>query len=119
MLTNYTTTMHEVLKSNIAAIAYVNRSNLEENYQNIFYSIFRQLGAEIHNELHINNYRIDVVIVYRNHIYIFEFKMGQPAKVAHAQIKEKGYAIPYLSDGKPITLIGNNFSKKKRNILEW
>jgi ATP-dependent exoDNAse (exonuclease V) beta subunit len=93
--------------------------NIEENYQNIIYSVFRLLGAEIHNEVHMNNGRIDSVIVNRNHIYIFEFKMGQPAKVALAQIKEKGYALPYLSSGKPITLIGINFSKKKRNIVEW
>ena len=45
--------------------------------------------------------------------------MGQSANVAIAQIKEKGYATPYLNDGKPITLIGINFSKKKRNIAEW
>ena len=55
----------------------------------------------------------------RNHICIFEFKMDQPAKVAIAQIKEKGYSTPNLSDGKPITLIGINFSKRKRNIVEW
>jgi hypothetical protein len=58
--------------------------NMEENYQNIIYSVFRLLGAEIHNEVHMNNGRIDSVIVTRNHIYIFEFKMGQPAKVALA-----------------------------------
>jgi hypothetical protein len=119
MLANDTATMHEVLKSHIAAIPYANRSHMEENYQNIIYSIFRLLGAEIHNEVHMNNGRIDSVIVNRNHIYIFEFKMGQSAKVAIAQIKEKGYATPYLNDGKPITLIGINFSKKKRNIVEW
>ena len=119
MLANDTTTMHEVLKSHIAAIPYANRSHMEENYQNIIYSVFRLLGAEIYNEVHMNNGRIDSVIVNRNHIYIFEFKMGQPAKVAIAQIKEKGYANPYLSTGKPITLIGINFSKKKRNIVEW
>ena len=119
MLANDTATMQQVLKSHIAAIPYANRSNMEENYQNIIYSVFRLLGAEIHNEVHLNNGRIDTVIVNRNHIYIFEFKMDQPAKAAIAQIKEKGYAIPYLSDGKPITLIGINFSKKKRNIVEW
>jgi hypothetical protein len=119
LLGNDTTTMHQVLKSHIAAIPFANRSNMEENYQNIIYSIFRLLGAEIHNEVHMNNGRIDSVIVNRDHIYIFEFKMNQPAKVAIAQIKEKGYAIPYLSDGKPITLIGINFSKKKKNIVEW
>ena len=116
---NDTDTMHRILKSHIAAIPYANRSNMEENYQNILYSLFRLLGAEIHNEVHMNNGRIDAVIVNRDHIYIFEFKMNQPAKVAIAQIKEKGYATPYLNDGKPITLIGINISKKKRNIVEW
>ena len=119
MLANDTVTMHEVLKSHIAAIPYANRSKMEENYQNIIYSLFRLLGAEIHNEVHINNGRIDCVIVNRDHIFIFEFKMNQPAKVAISQIKEKGYATPYLNEGKPITLIGINFSKKKRNIVEW
>jgi len=45
--------------------------------------------------------------------------MDQAADIAIAQIKEKGYATPYLSDGKPITLIGINFSKEERNIVEW
>ncbi len=119
MLANDTATMHLVLKSHIAAIPYSNRSNMEENYQNIIYSVFRLLGAEIHNEVHINNGSIDTVIVNRDHIYIFEFKMDQPAKVAIAQIKEKGYAAPYLNNGKPITLIGINFSREERNIVEW
>jgi hypothetical protein len=119
MLANDTATMQQVLISHIAAIPYANRSKMEENYQNIIYSLFRLLGAEIHNEVHMNNGRIDCVIVNRDHIYIFEFKMNQSAKVAIAQIKEKGYANPYLSTGKPITLIGINFSKRKRNIVEW
>ena len=116
---NDTNTMHGILKSHIAAIPYANRSNMEENYQNIIYSVFRLIGAEIHNEVHMNNGRIDAVIVNRDHIYIFEFKMDQPAKVALAQIKEQGYATPYLNEGKPITLIGINFSREERNIVEW
>jgi hypothetical protein len=119
LVTNNTKDIQKILKSHIAAIPYANRSNMEENYQNIIYSVFRLLGAEIHNEVHMNNGRIDTVIVNRSHIYIFEFKMDQPAKMAIDQIKENGYASPYLSDGKPITLIGINFSKKKRNIVEW
>ncbi len=77
------------------------------------------MGAEIHNEVHLNNGRIDTVIVNRDHIYIFEFKMDQPAAEAISQIKEKGYALPYLNAGKPITLIGINFSRAERNIVEW
>ena len=119
LLDNDTGAIQRILKSHIAAIPYANRSNMEENYQNIIYSVFRLLGAEIHNEVHMNNGRIDTVIVNRNHIYIFEFKMDQPAAVAIAQIKEKGYATPYLNHGKPITLIGINFSRGERNIVEW
>ena len=76
------------------------------------------LGAKIQNKVHMNDGRIDAVIVNRNHFYLFKFKMNQPAKVAIAQIKDKVYAIPYLSGEKPITLIGINFSNK-RNIVEW
>lgn len=119
LLENNTAEMHRLLFNHIAAIPYANRSDMEENYQNIIYSVFRLMGAAIHNEVHINNGRIDSIIVNKDHIYIFEFKMDQAADLAIAQIKEKGYATPYLSDGKPITLIGINFSKEKRNIIEW
>ncbi len=116
---NDTTEMHSLLHSHIAAIPYTHRSDLEENYQNIIFSVFRLIGASIHNEVHINNGRVDAIIVNKDHIYIFEYKMDQPAELAIAQIKEKGYANPYLTDGKPITLIGINFSKAERNIVEW
>ena len=101
MLANDTATMQQVLISHIAAIPYANRSNMEENYQNIIYSVFRLLGAEIHNEVHINNGRIDTVVVNRHHVYIFEFKMDQPAKVAITQIKENGYACLLYTSPSP------------------
>ena len=41
------------------------------------------------------------------------------SKVAIAQIKDNGYATPYINSGKPITLIGINFSSEARNIVEW
>jgi hypothetical protein len=119
MIANDTAEMQKVLKSHIAAIPYTHRSDFEENYQNIIFSIFRLIGAGIHNEVHVNSGRVDAIIVNHDHIYIFEFKMNQSADVALAQIKDKGYATPYLSDGKPITLIGINFSKEERNIVEW
>ena len=113
LLANNTQEMHRLLYNHIAAIPYSHRSDLEENYQNIIYSVFRLMCATIHNEVHMNQGRIDTVIVNQNHIYIFEFKMDQPADLAIAQIKEMGYATPYLNTGKPITLIGINYFKKK------
>ena len=119
LYSNNTGEMHRLLYSHLAAIPYAHRSNMEENYQNVIYSIFRLLGADIHNEVHVNKGRIDTVIVNHDHIYLFEFKINQSADTALAQIKENGYAAPYLTAGKPITMIGINFSKKKRNIVEW
>ena len=119
IIANDTAEMQKVLRSHIAAIPFAQRSDMEENYQNIIFSIFRLIGASIHNEVHINKGRVDAIIVNHDHIYIFEYKMNQSADIAIAQIKEKGYATPYLSDGKPIRLIGINFSKKKRNSVEW
>ena len=119
LYSNNTKELQSLLHSHIAAIPYAHRSNMEENYQNVIYSVFRLMGADIHNEVHLNKGRIDSVIVNHDHIYIFEFKMDQSADLAIAQIKEKGYATPYLNAGKPITLIGINFSRAERNIVEW
>jgi len=119
LYSNDTTELHKLLYNHIAAIPFAMRSNMEENYQNILYSIFRLLGANIYNEVRMNKGLIDSIVEGRDHIYIFEFKMDQAADVAIEQIKNKGYATPYLSDGKPITLIGINFSREERNIVEW
>jgi hypothetical protein len=84
LVNNKTKDIERILKGHIAAIPYANRSDMEENYQNIIYSVFRLLGAEIHNEVHMNNGRIDCVIVNRDHIYIFEFKMDQSFQCCHS-----------------------------------
>ena len=114
-----TAELHQLLFGHIAAIPYAHRSKMEENYQNILFSIFRLLGADVHNEVHMNKGRIDCVIVNHDHIYVFEFKMDKAAETGLEQIKGKGYAAPYLNTGKPITMIGINFSREERNIVEW
>ena len=68
----------------------------------------------------MNLQKLGLIWVCRKNPYpIFEFKMNQPAKIAIDQIKEQGYAKPYLNIGKPITLIGLIFSRMERNIVEW
>ena len=49
---------------------------------------------------------------------MFEFKFNKSPKAAIRQIREKGYADAYRADRRPVTLIGINFSAKKRNIDE-
>ena len=43
---------------------------------------------------------------------------ARPCAAALAQIREKGYANPYLSDGRPIWAIGLNFDSKTRLLVD-
>ena len=39
--------------------------------------------------------------------------------IAHSQIRKKGYAEPYLADGRPIWLIGLSFDSKTRRLVDY
>ena len=52
-------------------------------------------------------------------IYVFEFKQKGTAKKALEQIDDKGYAIPYKTDGRKIVKIGVLFNTKSRTIADW
>jgi hypothetical protein len=52
-------------------------------------------------------------------IYVMELKVNNTAKQALDQIKGKGYAKPYLTDGRKVVMVGINFSSTERNITEW
>ena len=54
-------------------------------------------------------------------MYVFEFKSVAEAATgdALAQIKAKGYAEKYRHLGRPIHLIGVEFSKAERNIAAF
>ena len=67
-------------------------------------------------EVSTNIGRIDAVVKTGDAIYIFEFKLRDSAEAALAQIKDKGYADRYRTDGRLITLIGVAFDQDKRNL---
>lgn len=52
------------------------------------------------------------------HVYLFEFKVVERTLEgkAIAQLKERGYADKYRHLGKPIHLIGVEFSSETRNL---
>lgn len=52
-------------------------------------------------------------------IYIMELKVGDSAQNALAQINEKGYATPYLTDGRKVVKIGVRFNPDKHTVDEW
>jgi hypothetical protein len=63
--------------------------------------------------------RIDAVIATDNYIYIVEFKVGQDAQKALAQIKQKGYHQKYAADKRLKTLIGINFDMDGKHIDDY
>ncbi len=90
-------------------------------YQMVFYTIFRLMGLRVHTEVHNLQGRADCVVETETHVYVFEFKLwsaGTPEE-ALVQIREKGYAEPYMSLGKEIILVGVSFDEAKRNIGAW
>jgi hypothetical protein len=93
----------------------------EGYYASVFYAFFASLGLDITVEASSNPGRLDMVMRFQGHVYIFEFKLvGDEANgSALRQIKEKDYAAPYRGKGEPIHLIGIEFSKTRRALLRW
>lgn len=94
-------------------------ADFEGYYASIFYSHFAALGLDIRLEDVTNHGRIDMTVLFNQHVYIFEFKVVQlaPEGGALAQIKQRGYADKYRARHEPIHLIGVEFSKETRNIV--
>jgi hypothetical protein len=91
----------------------------EAHYHIIFYFFFRMLSNEAYAEVRNAIGATDVVIKTPKYIYIVEIKIDSSADVALKQIEDKGYATPYLADGKEIIKLGLNFSTESRTISEW
>ena len=116
----------ERMKSIIAGIPYDNlpKEKLklrEQNYQTAVYLIFKLMGQFVETEIHCAAGRADCIVSTADMVYIFEFKLdgNGRAEDAIAQIKEKGYAVPFKSSGKKIVLIGSSFDEKERTIKDW
>ena len=62
--------------------------------------------------------RADVVAKHPAMVCIFELKVDEPVDRAFAQIRKKGYAEPYLADGRPIWLIGLSFDSSTRRLTD-
>lgn len=97
----------------------------EGYYSSVIYAYLASLGLDIIAEDTTNKGRIDLTIRFPHSekIYIFEFKVIEDIKDTKkplVQIKEKGYAQKY-TNAKEKYIIGIEFSKKKRNIVnfEW
>lgn len=97
----------------------------EGHYASVFYSHFAALGLAITVEDASHHGRVDMTVDFGGHLYLFEFKVVEqlPEGKALAQIKARGYADSYFdkngATGKPIHLIGVEFSRQQRQIVAF
>ena len=60
----------------------------------------------------------DVVAVHPCGVFIFELKVNESAEAALKQVRDKQYDAPYRGRGLPIWLIGLNFDRQSRHLLD-
>jgi hypothetical protein len=117
----------QLLQSLLASVPFMrgdkeilaNTEKTEAYYHRIFYFFFRLLHNEVYAEIRNAIGATDVTIFTPKYIYIIEIKINSSVDIALKQIEDKGYATPYLSDGRDIVKVGVNFSTESRTLSEW
>ncbi len=87
-------------------------------YASVLYAHFAALGADVRAEESGSGGRTDLVVRESGRVWVLEFKMRERASASTAlqQLRERGYADRYRSQGKPVHLIGVEFSAETRNV---
>jgi hypothetical protein len=93
--------------------------NQEAYYHSLVFITLQLMGIDIRAEVSQAKGRADAVIFFEHAIYILEFKLNESAEAAIQQIKDKGYATPYLQAGKEIHLLGLNMTAKDKKITSF
>ena len=93
----------------------------EGHYASIFYSHLAALGLNLTVEDATHKGRVDLCLDFNGHIYLFEFKVVEqvPEGRALAQLQSRDYAAKHRASGKPIHLIGVEFSREQRQIVAF
>jgi len=109
----------KALKSFFRSIPYdlTDRQN-EQMWQTIVWTVLKGVGIYCGGEIRTADGRIDMVIETESRVFVLEFKLDDTAANALGQIKEKGYAEPYATSPKGVTLLGVGFSSEKRTITD-
>lgn len=98
-----------------------NIQQYEGFHASVFYSYFAALGLDVTVEDCTNLGRLDMTLKFNKQIYLFEFKVVEmvPEGKALQQLIDKDYAAKYRHHNQPIHLIGVEFSKDNRNLVQF
>ncbi len=90
----------------------------EYYYHTIMYLSLSLLGYDARTELLSSKGRLDMAVIFKDKVYVLEFKVGRGADDAILQIKQKGYADRFIAEGKRVILCGISFDEDKREVEE-
>ena len=90
----------------------------EGYWASVFYSHLAALGLDLVAEDVTSQGRIDLTVKLPERIYLFEFKVVElePEGKALEQLEARAHADKYRAEGKPIHLVGIEFSREARNL---
>ena len=91
----------------------------EGHFTAMLYVMFSFLNRYVFTQVRTAKGRMDILLKTDTAIYVMELKIDGSVDEALRQIEDKGYAIPYETDGRKVVKVGINFSTKERTIKEW
>jgi hypothetical protein len=105
-----------ILRTLFSKVPYSVHIKLESFYHSLFQMICTVANIKTQSEYNTSHGSIDLVLDLPKVLYIVEVKFNQSAQIALEQIKAKRYYEPLVDSGKPIILLGLNFSKTAGNF---
>jgi len=88
-------------------------------YEWTFYLIFSMLNVYVQTQVKCARGRAGMVVFMPDTIYVMELKLNGTAQDALDQINDKGYALRYATDPRPVVKVGMGFSIEKRTLTEY
>jgi Protein of unknown function (DUF1703)./Predicted AAA-ATPase. len=108
------------LKSLYAALPYGPKEGdvQEFSFERCLYVLLKSQAIRCKSEDRQANGQADIVAISAVGVFIFELKVDESADEALKQVKDKHYDAPYQGRNLPIWLIGLNFDRKTRHLLD-
>jgi hypothetical protein len=98
-----------LLETLFAHIPYTLHMHRESYFHALFQFLLSLLSLEAQSEIITDVGRIDLVLITRSHVYVFELKVGINPEVALEQIQDRKYYQKFIGSNKQIALIGLSF----------
>lgn len=91
----------------------------EHTFHGFLLSMLSGMSLRVAAETPSSLGRLDLLVLMSSTTYVIELKLDKSPEDGLQQIKEKKYYVPHLGQGKPVALLGINFSSTSRNIESW